>query len=110
MMLFILACMIASMVATLGCLLRMVLGPTTLDRVLAFDGIVICSVALLVLFSIYWQTVLFVELIVVIASLGFLTTVAFYFYLSRQTSLEHGGDRRAEASGASGGSRKGGGR
>jgi multicomponent K+:H+ antiporter subunit F len=111
MTLFILACMLGSMLATLGCLLRMVLGPTTLDRVLAFDGIVICSVALLVLFSIYWQTVLFVELIVVIASLGFLTTVAFYFYLSRQAVLAHGGDRRAEAGVVpSAGARKGGGR
>jgi multisubunit Na+/H+ antiporter MnhF subunit len=38
----------------------------------------------MVLFSIYWRTDMFLELIVIIASLGFLTTVAFYYFLSRQ--------------------------
>ncbi len=82
--LFIYACIVVSMLATLLCLLRMALGPTTLDRILAFDGIVISTVAMIALFSIYWRTAEFLELIVVIASLGFLTTVAFYFFLSRQ--------------------------
>jgi multisubunit Na+/H+ antiporter MnhF subunit len=81
---FIYACIVVSMVATLLCLVRMALGPTTLDRILAFDGIVISTVAMIALFSIYWRTAEFLELIVVIASLGFLTTVAFYFFLSRQ--------------------------
>jgi multisubunit Na+/H+ antiporter MnhF subunit len=81
---FILFCVIGTMAATVGSLLRMMLGPTTLDRLLAFDGIVICTVSMLVLFSIHWQTMMFVELIVIIASLGFLTTVAFYYYLSRE--------------------------
>jgi multicomponent K+:H+ antiporter subunit F len=84
MTIFFYLCIVVSMVATLLCLVRMVLGPTTLDRVLAFDGIVICTVAMIVLFSVYWRTALYLELIVVIASLGFLTTVAFYFFLSRQ--------------------------
>jgi multisubunit Na+/H+ antiporter MnhF subunit len=89
MTLFVLLCVIGTMAATLGSLLRMVLGPTTLDRLLAFDGVVICTVSMLVLFSIQWETMMFVELIVVIASLGFLTTVAFYYYLSRQQPEEH---------------------
>ena len=84
MTIFYYCCIVVSMIATLLCLVRMVLGPTTLDRILAFDGIVICTVAMIVLFSVYWQTTLYLELIVVIASLGFLTTVAFYFFLSRQ--------------------------
>jgi len=84
MTIFFYLCILVSMVATLLCLLRMVLGPTTLDRILAFDGIVICTVAMIVLFSVYWKTALYLELLVVIASLGFLTTVAFYFFLSRQ--------------------------
>ncbi len=85
---FFIACMVVAMISTLFCLARMVLGPTLLDRVLAFDGIVICTVAMMVLFSVHWRTVLFAELIVVIASLGFLTTVAFYFYLSRTEVAE----------------------
>ena len=85
---FIYACIALSMIATLLCLARMVLGPTTLDRILAFDGIVISTVAMMVLFSIYWRTAQFIELIVIIASLGFLTTVAFYYFLSRQPPTE----------------------
>ena len=85
---FFIICMVVAMLATLLCLGRMVLGPTLLDRVLAFDGIVICTVAMMVLFSVHWQTTLFAELIVVIASLGFLTTVAFYFYLSQPEMAE----------------------
>lgn len=85
---FFILCMVVAMLATLLCLGRMVLGPTLLDRVLAFDGIVICTVAMMVLFSVHWQTTLFAELIVVIASLGFLTTVAFYFYLSQPETAE----------------------
>ncbi len=85
---FFIVCMVVAMLATLLCLGRMVLGPTLLDRVLAFDGIVICTVAMMVLFSVHWRTTLFAELIVVIASLGFLTTVAFYFYLSQPETAE----------------------
>lgn len=85
---FFIVCMVVAMLATLLCLGRMVLGPTLLDRVLAFDGIVICTVAMMVLFSVHWKTELFAELIVVIASLGFLTTVAFYFYLSQPETAE----------------------
>jgi multisubunit Na+/H+ antiporter MnhF subunit len=51
---------------------------------------------MMVLFSIYWRTEMFVELIVVIASLGFLTTVAFYYYLSsrrEEISEEEGEDQ-----------------
>ncbi|MBL9186834.1 MAG: sodium:proton antiporter [Opitutaceae bacterium] len=84
MTIFIYACIALSMIATLLCLWRMAAGPTTLDRILAFDGIVIATVAMMVLFSIYWRTAQFIELIVIIASLGFLTTVAFYYFLSRQ--------------------------
>ncbi len=85
---FFIVCMVVAMLATLLCLGRMGLGPTLLDRVLAFDGIVICTVAMMVLFSVHWKTALFAELIVVIASLGFLTTVAFYFYLSQPETVE----------------------
>ncbi|BET68789.1 hypothetical protein ASA1KI_37070 [Opitutales bacterium ASA1] len=96
MVVFILVCMAATMAATLLSLWRMVKGPGILDRVLAYDGIVICALAMMVLFSIYWRTEMFVELIVVIASLGFLTTVAFYYYLSsrrEEISEEEGEDQ-----------------
>jgi len=99
--LFTYTCIVLSMIAALLCLVRMALGPTTLDRILAFDGIVIAMVAMLVLFSTYWHTDMFIELIVIIASLGFLTTVAFYFFLSRQPPAAALGEDETERGGGS---------
>lgn len=62
-------------------LYRLARGPSVLDRVLAFDLITTCAVGMLVLLSIRWHTALYLELILVISLLGFLTTVAFVFYL-----------------------------
>ncbi|MCX8157910.1 MAG: monovalent cation/H+ antiporter complex subunit F [Verrucomicrobiae bacterium] len=71
-------------VAILLGLYRLARGPTVLDRVLAFDLITTCAVGMIILLSIQWQTPLFLELILVFALLGFLTTVAFVVHL-RQT-------------------------
>lgn len=65
-------------------LYRLARGPTVLDRVLAFDLITTCAVGMIILLSIQWQTTAYLELILVFALLGFLTTVAFVGHL-RQT-------------------------
>ena len=59
---------------------RLIVGPTALDRILAFDAIVICSVGLVVVLSRAWHTPVYLELVLIIASLGFFTTVAFVYY------------------------------
>jgi multisubunit Na+/H+ antiporter MnhF subunit len=64
-------------------LVRLARGPTVIDRVLAFDLIATCAVGMIVLLSIQWSTALFLELILIFSLLGFLTTVAFVFYLHR---------------------------
>jgi multisubunit Na+/H+ antiporter MnhF subunit len=64
-------------------LFRLARGPTVLDRVLAFDLITTCAVGMIVLLSIQWKTSLFLELILIFSLLGFLTTVAFVFYLHK---------------------------
>lgn len=66
-------------------LVRLVNGPSVLDRVMAFDLITTCAVGMIVLLSIRWRTVLYLELILIFSLLGFLTTVAFVFYLHRTT-------------------------
>ncbi len=68
-------------IAILICLVRMVKGPSVLDRILAFDAITICTVGLMVVLSVRWKTPYFVELILVYSLLGFLGSVAFIFYL-----------------------------
>jgi multisubunit Na+/H+ antiporter MnhF subunit len=70
-------------VAILLGLIRLVRGPSVMDRVMSFDLITTCAVGMIVLLSIRWHTVLYLELILIFSLLGFLTTVAFVFYLHR---------------------------
>lgn len=74
------ACFVA-LVVVIGCgLLRLKMGPSLLDRVLAFDLIATCVVAMVVLLSVKNQTAMYLEVILIVSLLGFFTTVAFVFY------------------------------
>ena len=42
-------------------LLRLARGPTTIDRILAFDLITTCAVGMIVLLCIQWRTTLYIE-------------------------------------------------
>jgi multicomponent Na+:H+ antiporter subunit F len=68
-------------VATVPGIWRMARGPTVVDRILAFDAVVMCSVGQIVLLSRLWETPLYLDLILIVSSLGFLSTVALVFYL-----------------------------
>jgi multicomponent Na+:H+ antiporter subunit F len=70
-------------VATLIGFYRLARGPTVVDRVLAFDAVVLCAVSMTVLLSRLWETPLYLELILIVSSLGFFGTVALVFYLER---------------------------
>jgi len=76
-------CGIILTVAILAGLFRMATGPTILDRILAFDMLAICGVALMAILSIRWDTSLFLELILIFSLLGFFSTVALVFYLQK---------------------------
>lgn len=70
-------------VATLIGFFRLVRGPTVIDRIMAFDAVVLCAVGLIVLLSRTWETPLFLELILIVSCLGFFGTVALVSYLRR---------------------------
>lgn len=70
-------------VATLLGFYRLAQGPTVVDRILAFDSVVLCCVGLIALLSRIWETPLFLELILIVSSLGFFGTIAFVAYLKR---------------------------
>ncbi len=55
---------------------RLVKGPDVVDRIIAFDLIVLIVVAFTVMLSISERTAHFVELILIVSLLGFLSTVA----------------------------------
>lgn len=69
--------------AVLLSLYRLARGPEVLDRVLAFDLISTCVVGFVVLLSLRWSTAHYMELILIFTLLGFLSAVAFVFYLHK---------------------------
>lgn len=67
---------------------RLLRGPDAPDRVLALDTLYINVVALAVLLGLRLRTGLLFEAAVVVALLGFVSTVAFARYLSRGDVVE----------------------
>lgn len=74
-------CFAALTLAMICGLARLRRGPSVLDRILAFDLIATCVVAMVVLLSVKWDTPMYLEGILIVSLLGFFTTVAFVFYL-----------------------------
>jgi multicomponent K+:H+ antiporter subunit F len=72
---------------TLGTV-RVLRGPSLTDRVLALDTIYINSIALIVLFGIYLRTSMYFEAALLIALIGFVSTVAVAKYLLRGDIIE----------------------
>jgi multisubunit Na+/H+ antiporter MnhF subunit len=68
-------------VGILLCLIRVVRGPTLFDRVVAFDAIAFNFAGAGVLASILLRTSYFMDFVLVIALLGFLTPLALAAYL-----------------------------
>ena len=74
--------------ALLLCVWRLLRGPEVVDRVLALDTMYINVVALVVLIGIRLASTLFFEAALLIALLGFASTVALSRYLSRGDVIE----------------------
>jgi multicomponent K+:H+ antiporter subunit F len=86
-----LALSIAIVAVTLSvalCAWRLLRGPETTDRILALDTLSMNAVALIVLLGIRWQTALLFEAALLVAMLGFASTVALARYLSRGDVVE----------------------
>lgn len=69
-------------------LVRLLRGPTPMDRVLAIDTTYVNGVALVVILGIVLDTWILFEVAVLIAMLGFVSTVAFAKYLLRGNIVE----------------------
>ena len=70
------------------CAWRLMRGPHITDRVLAIDTLYINAVALVVLLGIRLQTPMLFEAALIIAMLGFVSTVALARYLTRGDVIE----------------------
>ena len=74
--------------ATLLCGWRLLRGPSAIDRVLALDSLYITVVALVILLGLQRRTSLLFEAALIVALLGFVSTVALARYLSRGDVIE----------------------
>jgi multicomponent K+:H+ antiporter subunit F len=75
-------------VALLLAVARLVRGPCLPDRVLALDTLYINAIAMVVLYGIWKDTQLFFEIALLIAVLGFVSTVAVAKYMLRGDIIE----------------------
>ena len=80
--------MVAVTVAVVLCGWRLLRGPEITDRLLALDTLYMNAVALIVLLGIRWNTPLLFEAALLVAMLGFASTVALARYLSRGDVVE----------------------
>ena len=67
---------------------RLLRGPTLADRILALDTLYVNSVALLILIGMYFGTAIYFEAALIIAMMGFVSTVALAKYLLRGDIIE----------------------
>lgn len=75
-------------VALLLNLWRLLRGPDLSDRILALDTMYINSIALILLYGMYMRSGLYFESALLIAMLGFVSTVALCKYLLRGDIIE----------------------
>ena len=69
-------------------MVRVVIGPTSADRILALDTMVINALGLVVVLGIYQGTQIYFEVSLLIAMLGFVSTVALTRFLLRGDIIE----------------------
>ncbi|MEN1925936.1 K+/H+ antiporter subunit F [Luteimonas qiangzhengi] len=74
--------------AMLMSLWRLLRGPTAPDRILALDTLYVNGVAQLILFGMYLDTELYFEVALIIAMLGFFSTVVLSKYVIRRDIVE----------------------
>ena len=67
---------------------RLIRGPNVVDRLLAIDTLYLNAVALIVLLGIRLHTPILFEAALVVAMLGFVSTVALARYLTRGDAIE----------------------
>ncbi len=81
-------CVAAVAVSMLLCTWRLWQGPSAPDRILAIDTLSINVVALVILLGLTWQTALLFEAALIVAMLGFVSTVALARFITRGDVIE----------------------
>ena len=75
-------CMVAITISMFFCLVRLVMGPSIVDRLLALDTLFLNATCLVVILSIYWASTALFEGALLVAMLGFVSTAALARYFT----------------------------
>ena len=79
---------VAVCIAQIMAMVRLVIGPSAGDRILALDTMVINAIGLIVLLGIAQGSSVYFEVALIIAMLGFISTVALCRFLLRGDIIE----------------------
>lgn len=77
----IMVCYLALFLSAILTIIRLILGPSTLDRVLAFDAIALCAAGMTILFSLETFSIYFLEVLLIFSLLGFTSVLGYLDYL-----------------------------
>lgn len=80
---FIIAAIVVICLSMVAVIYRMVKGPSASDRVVALDSLGVSVISLIGLFSVLVETSFFLEIILLIAILSFIGTVAFSKFIEK---------------------------
>ena len=84
----IVATMHVTALAMLLALYRLLRGPSVPDRILALDTLSVAAIAQLILLGMYLDTAVYFEVALIIAMLGFVSTVVLSKYVLRRDIVE----------------------
>ncbi|GAB3048921.1 Na(+)/H(+) antiporter subunit F1 [Virgibacillus ainsalahensis] len=69
-------------------LIRIIIGPSLPDRIIALDMIGVILVSVIAVISVLLDTTAFLEVILILAILAFISTIAFSRYIERGVVIE----------------------
>ena len=74
--------LIAITISMFLCLIRLIIGPSVIDRLLALDTLFLNATCLIVVLGIYWASSNLFEEALLVAMLGFVSTAALARYFT----------------------------
>jgi len=75
-------CLIAITISMFLCLIRLIIGPSVIDRLLALDTLFLNATCLIIVLGVYWVSTNVFEGALLVAMLGFVSTAALARYFT----------------------------
>lgn len=75
-------CLIAITISMFLCLIRLIIGPSVIDRLLALDTLFLNATCLIMVLGVYWASTNVFEGALLVAMLGFVSTAALARYFT----------------------------